>query len=134
LRAISIDREGMGLGGIKESLRWLKRGDMVAIFPEGRRSDDGEIAPFRPGFTALAVRAKTAILPVAIEGAFAAWPRGRKVPRLGTIHVCYGVPMLPAEFVGMDERTLLAEVERRVRACHAELRRHAAFRQGPGKT
>jgi len=36
---------------------------MVLIFPEGTRTRDGEIAPFRPGFTALAVRAKAAILP-----------------------------------------------------------------------
>ena len=36
---------------------------------------------------------------------------------------------MPADFEGMDERTLLAEVERRVRQCHAELRRHATFRQ-----
>ena len=75
LDAIPIDRDGLGLGGIKESLRRLKRGEMLLIFPEGRRTDDGEVADFRPGFTALAVRSKVAILPVAIEGAFAAWPR-----------------------------------------------------------
>jgi 1-acyl-sn-glycerol-3-phosphate acyltransferase len=129
LRAISIDREGIGLGGIKESLRRLKRGDIVAIFPEGRRTDDGEIGPFRPGFTALAVRAKTAILPAAVEGAFAAWPRWHKLPRLGTIHVCYGTPLLPAEIEGMEERALLAEVERRVRQCHQQLLQHPEFRR-----
>ena len=132
LDAIPIDREGLGLAGIKESLRRLKRGEMVTIFPEGTRTGDGEIGPFLPGFTALAVRGKAAILPVAIEGAFVAWPRWRKLPRLGTIHVRYGVPLLPADVAGMDERALLAEVERRVRQCHAELRRHPTFRQGRG--
>jgi 1-acyl-sn-glycerol-3-phosphate acyltransferase len=129
LDAIPIDREGLGLGGIKESLRRLKRGEMVAIFPEGTRTRDGEVGPFHAGFTALAVRAKAAILPVAIEGAFAAWPRGQTFPRLGTIHVHYGVPILPDELEGRDEQQLLAEVEHRVRQCHARLRQHRAFQR-----
>jgi len=120
--SIPIDREGIGLGGIKESLKRLKRGEMVVIFPEGTRSSDGEIHPFRPGFTALAVRSKAAILPVAIDGAFAAWPRWQKFPGLGRIRVHFGEPILPGEFAGRDERDLLAEVERRVRECHARLR------------
>ena len=78
LDAIPIDREGIGLGGIKESLRRLKRGEMVLIFPEGTRTRDGEIATFRPGFTTLAVRSKAAILPMAIEGAYDVWPRQHK--------------------------------------------------------
>ncbi len=134
LDAIPIDREGMGLAGLKESLRRLKRGEMVLIFPEGTRSRDGEISKFLPGFTALAVRSQAAILPVAIEGAHAAWPRGRKLPRPGRIHVHFGCPILPEEIKGRDERELLAEVQRRVRRCHAELRRHPVFasRRGAG--
>ena len=78
--AIPIDREGVGLSGVKESLRRLKRGEMVVVFPEGTRTRDGEIGRFRPGFTALASRSGAAILPVAVEGAFAAWPRARSFP------------------------------------------------------
>ena len=127
LDAIPIDRDGMGLNGIKESLRRLKRGEMVLIFPEGTRTPNGEMATFRPGFTVLAARSKAWILPVAIEGAFDAWPRSRNLPRLGTIHVLYGQPIPPEEVAGCDERDLVAEVERRVRRCHAMLRKHAAF-------
>jgi len=120
--AFPIDREGLGLSGIKESLRRLKRGEMVLIFPEGTRSSDGEIAPFRPGFTTLAVRSKAAILPVAIEGAFQVWPRSRKFPGLGKIHVHYGAPIMPDDVVGRDEHELVAEVERRVHECLANIR------------
>jgi 1-acyl-sn-glycerol-3-phosphate acyltransferase len=121
VNSIPIDRDGIGLGGIKEALRRLKRGEMVLIFPEGTRTRDGKIARFRPGFTALAVRSGAAILPVALDGAFQAYPRSRKFPGPGRIRVCYGPPMMPAELAGRDERELLAEVERRVRACHARL-------------
>ena len=51
LDAIPLDRDGIGIAGLKESLRRLKRGEMVLIFPEGRRTSDGKIASFRPGFT-----------------------------------------------------------------------------------
>ena len=122
LDAIPIDREGLGLQGIKESLRRLKRGEMVLIFPEGTRSRDGEIAPFKPGFTVLALRSGASILPAAIDGAYAAWPRGQKFPGLGVIRVRYGRPLLPEEIEGREDRELAAEVERRVRECQAEIR------------
>ena len=88
-------------------MRRLKWGEMVLVFPEGTRTRDGEIGPFRPGFTALASRSGAAILPVAVDGAYAAWPRDQKFPGLGRIWVRYGPPLLPEEIRGRDERELL---------------------------
>ena len=133
LDAIPIDRDGLGLNGIKEALRRLKRGEMVLIFPEGTRSRDGRVAPFRPGFTVLAARCKAWILPVAIDGAFEAWPRSQTLPGPGRIHIYYGEPIPPEEVAGRDERELLAEVERRVGQCHAMLLKHQQF-AGKAKT
>jgi 1-acyl-sn-glycerol-3-phosphate acyltransferase len=125
LDAIPIDREGIGLSGIKESLKRLKRGEMVLIFPEGTRTRDGNVGTFRPGFTTLAVRSGAAILPVAIEGAYQAWPRCHRFPRLGRVRVHYGKPMLPSEIAGRDERELLEEVHRRVCECLAIVKAQA---------
>ncbi len=127
VNAIPIDRDGVGLGGIKETLRRLKRGEMVLVFPEGTRTPDGEIHPFRPGFTALAVRSKATIVPAAIEGAFDAWPRWQKFPKSGTVRVHYGAPILPSQIQVTDDRELVAEVERRVRECQAVLRQRPVF-------
>jgi len=121
LNAIPIDREGGGLAGLKETLRRLKRGEMVLLFPEGTRTRDGRIGPFRPGFTTLAVRGRAAVLPVAIEGAYCAWPRRRRLPWVATIHVHYAQPLSAAEVACFAERELLREVEGRVRACHEML-------------
>jgi 1-acyl-sn-glycerol-3-phosphate acyltransferase len=131
LNAIPIDREGIGLSGIKESLKRLKRGEMLLIFPEGTRTPDGQIKPFRPGFTSLAVRSGAAILPVAIEGAYQCWPKSQKLPRPGKIRVHYGKPILPQEYAGMDERDLLVLVEKRVRQCHDEVLRELG-KSAPG--
>jgi 1-acyl-sn-glycerol-3-phosphate acyltransferase len=75
LDAIPIDREGGGLAGLKETLRRLKAGELVLIFPEGTRTHDGEVAPLKPGFIAVARRSRVPLIPVGIDGAYQAWPR-----------------------------------------------------------
>ncbi len=119
LGAFPIEREGRGFGGIKETLRRLRRGEVIMIFPEGARTSDGRIHPFRPGIRMLAIRSGATIVPVAIEGAYQAWPRWRLFPRLGTIHIHFGEPLLPQTIQELGEDALVEEVERRVRRDHA---------------
>jgi 1-acyl-sn-glycerol-3-phosphate acyltransferase len=122
LDAIPIDREGLGLSGIKETLRRVRNDEIVAIFPEGTRTRDGEIVPLKGGFAALARRAGVPLVPVGIEGAFHAWPRQRRFPRPGTIEIVFGQPLQPEQAAGLDDAQLLAEIELRLRACHAAAR------------
>ena len=75
LDAIEIDREGGGLMGLRETLVRLKRGEMVLIFPEGTRTYDGAMGTLKPGFLAIARRAKVPLVPVAIVGAYDVIPR-----------------------------------------------------------
>lgn len=123
LDAIPIDRDGLGMSGLKETLRRLKRGELVLLFPEGTRTRDGDVHRLKPGFNALAKRAGVPLLPVAIDGAWQAWPKARPFPRLDVIHIQIGPPILPEEIARYDERELVDEVERRIRACLDEARR-----------
>ncbi len=118
LDAIPLDREGIALGGLKESLKRLKAGEMLLIFPEGTRTRDGEVGKLKPGFLALARRSKAKLLPVAIEGAYSAWPRTNLLPQPAVIHIQVGAALCPAEFSGWDDERLLAEIDRRIRECH----------------
>jgi 1-acyl-sn-glycerol-3-phosphate acyltransferase len=135
LDAIPIDREGIGLGGLKESLRRLKDGEMLVIFPEGTRTQSGNVGELKPGFLALARRAKVPLLPVAVDGAYDSWPRRNLLPQPAMIYVCLGQPLDPEEMSCLNDTALLAEVDRRIRAAHAAARA-GRFRalQNDGKT
>jgi 1-acyl-sn-glycerol-3-phosphate acyltransferase len=118
LDAIPIDREGGGLAGLKETLKRIKRGEMVLIFPEGTRTPDGEVHRMMAGFCAIARRGKVPLVPVALDGAYDAWPRQRALPRPATVHVVWGDPISPACAAKLSDDELVAEVEKRIRACH----------------
>jgi 1-acyl-sn-glycerol-3-phosphate acyltransferase len=122
LDAIPIDREGGGLAGLKETLRRLKSGELVLIFPEGTRTHDGEVAALKPGFIAVARRSRVPLVPVAIDGAYQAWPRTAKFPRPTRLAVVIGPPILADLVAELSDEDLLAELEQRILNCHAEAR------------
>src|SRR5262245_13982807 len=122
LDAIPIDREGGGLAGLKETLRRLRGGEQVLIFPEGTRTRDGEVAPLKPGFIAVARRSGVPLVPVGLDGAYQAWPRTSRWPRGGRIAVVIGEPISPEQVAAFSDDELLAELEQRILTCHAKAR------------
>jgi 1-acyl-sn-glycerol-3-phosphate acyltransferase len=123
LDAIPLDQEGIGLSGIKETLKRLRNGEAIVIFPEGSRSWDGEMQPLLPGFCAIARRCRVPMVPVGIAGAYEAWRRGTPFPKLtGVIHIQFGRPLMPAESAKYNDIELMAEIDRRIRACFEQAR------------
>ena len=127
LDAIPLNRDGIGIEGIKKAIRFLRGGRMLVLFPEGTRTPDGEIKDFKPGFTTLARRSKVPILPVSIEGAYDAWPKGTALPRPAQVHLYYGVPIMPEEYDKMSEEELVDELRRRIVEGQEKLREHPHF-------
>lgn len=119
---IPIDREATGIGGLKETLRRIKRGESVVMFPEGTRSSDGEIQPMMSGFCAVAKRSKATLMPIAFEGAFKAYSRKMKFPRPGRIHAVMGKPITFAEYSHLDDEAITRLLETRIKECFAEAR------------
>lgn len=124
LDAIPIDRDGGGASGLKETLKRLKRGEVVLIFPEGTRTPNGKVGRLKPGFCALARRSKVPIIPVGFDGAYEAWSRKAKVPRFAAVTVEIGEPIYPHQFDQYDDDQLLDEVERRMKACYDRAHRN----------
>ena len=78
---IIIMKEGDDvINSIKRMASVLKKGRNIIIFPEGTRTRDGEIAEFKQTFAILATELNVPVVPVAIKGAYEAFPRNRKIP------------------------------------------------------
>ena len=74
---------GETIKAVKEALRSLRDGAVLAVFPEGAREfSDGQMFPFKTGAVQIAQQARVPILPVTIRGGNRIWPRGQKYPRL----------------------------------------------------
>jgi 1-acyl-sn-glycerol-3-phosphate acyltransferase len=75
--------------------RLLADGWTVVVFPEGTRSRDGFVGPFRTGAAEIAVGCQVSVIPVGILGTYAAMPRGSHwpVPGRPRVSVRYGPPM-----------------------------------------
>jgi len=117
---VPIDREAARGGAIREMVARLDHGFLVGMFPEGTRTNDGEIGEFKPGFISLVRRSRRPIVAVGIAGAFESYPRGR-LPRPGRIRVVFGEPWQPEDYAEYCERgreaELVAAVRQRVQDC-----------------
>jgi 1-acyl-sn-glycerol-3-phosphate acyltransferase len=89
----------------RRSLRWLREGGAVMIFPEGGRArGDGEMLRFKTGAVRLALEAGVPVLPVTVRGGHTAWPRGQRWPRPGHVEIVYHPLRRPSLRPGEDAR------------------------------
>ncbi|MFO1190326.1 MAG: AMP-binding protein [Alphaproteobacteria bacterium] len=78
------------VGALEAGVAALREGAVLPWFPESWRSPDGMIQRFMPGIGRLLLDAGVPVVPVYIDGAFAAMPRGRAWPRPVPITVRFG--------------------------------------------
>ncbi len=75
----------------------LKKGKNVIIFPEGSRSYDGEMVPFKKTFAILSKELNVPVVPVCIRGAYDVLPRGSRWIKSKKIEVEYLPPLMPED-------------------------------------
>ncbi|MBA4391213.1 MAG: 1-acyl-sn-glycerol-3-phosphate acyltransferase [Syntrophus sp. (in: bacteria)] len=94
---ISIDREKPreALKAMEEAANKIRNGMNIVIFPEGTRSVDGMLLPFKKGGFTLALRAMVPIVPIGIYGTSRLQPKGSFIPKeKGVIYIHIGEPII----------------------------------------
>jgi long-chain acyl-CoA synthetase len=103
--------------GARDTLRYigevLGAGFSVLIFPEGQRTQAGEINEFRAGIGMIGARLGVPILPVRLRGADEVLHRNARMARRARVTVSFGAPLV---LLGDNYRALAREVEDAVRA------------------
>ncbi|HEX6739124.1 MAG TPA: lysophospholipid acyltransferase family protein [Vicinamibacteria bacterium] len=118
--AFPVDvRRGQGRAAYEKAKALVLAGEVVGIFPEGKRSRTGWMeSTLRQGAARLAWETGAPLVPATISGAFRAWPYHQALPRPGRIRVRFHEPIDPAPLRGLAEDEalprLLEELRRRV--------------------
>ena len=88
-----FDRHGHTAESLGLALGLLGRSHSLLFFPEGGRSPDGKMRPFKRGIGLLALESGVPVVPAYIQGSFQALPKGHAVPKRHPIHIRFGQPI-----------------------------------------
>lgn len=116
INCLFLDRTNIrnGLKTILKGADYIKNGISIFIFPEGTRSKDGKLQPFKEGSMKMAEKADCPIIPVAMTGTAALFEN--QFPRIkrGTVTVEFGTPIHISELSKEDKKFLGAYTQKKI--------------------
>lgn len=93
LGQIPVHRGQPDRAALKQGLEQLAKGGVLGVFPEGTRGT-GQLEQVSHGLAYLALRSGAQVVPIAVVGTAAAWPKSRRLPRFrAPVRVVYGAPV-----------------------------------------
>ena len=104
------------MGAIDLAAASIRSGNSFLIFPEGTRSRNEELLPFKKGGFIMAIKAQAPIVPVAVSGGRDAMRKGSAIIRPVMVDVKIGEPVLTAGYTLDDRDLLIAIVRERIEA------------------
>ena len=118
---ISVDRKNhvQAVQSLHTAAGLVRAGTSLIVFPEGTRSRDRRVQPFKKGPFALAMEARVPIVPVAVSGSAAVTPSGLVAVRPGVIRMAVGEPVDPSRYA--DRLALLTVVRERIIELHRSI-------------
>jgi long-chain acyl-CoA synthetase len=124
LHVVVVDPDINLVPAMKAGAWGLRRGMVLVLYPEGERSIDGTPKRFKKGAAILATHLKVPIVPIAIEGFYDAWPRGKSFfQKITRMSMAIGDPIAPPEGPVSEKfyEQFMAKVKARVVEMYDEL-------------
>ena len=107
---ISRNNPREAVKGIKKAVATLKEGASVLIFPEGTRSMDGRLQPFKRGGFHLAMKSGCELVPILLTGSYKIVPKGSLKINRGTFAMKIGKPISVKNYAKKDMDSLMEQV------------------------
>ena len=120
---VFVDRSNstQAVGSLNAAAERVRGGISLLAYPEGTRSRDGRILPFKKGPFVLALQAGVPVVPIAIAGSMHCMPAHLRPFRPGVVRMSIGAP-IPTAGLSMDQREdLVRQAREAVLALHASL-------------
>lgn len=111
--AFPLPQQRSPRGAFRYMQELVDEGHSILIYPEGRRSPDGQILPFRRGVGLVALHLALPVIPIRLDGLDRVFPPKARLPRRGPVRVAFGAPLWPA---GDDSAAFTARIEAAVHA------------------
>lgn len=101
--AIPVDRTGgrAAAGALETGKRVLADGELFGIYPEGTRSPDGKLYRGKTGVARLALESGARVIPAAMMNTGELQPIGKKLPKIGRVHIRIGEPIDFSRYAGL---------------------------------
>jgi len=117
LRVIVVDPDANLIPAMRAGAFGLRQRMGLMLYPEGERSIDGAPKIFKKGAAILAIHLQVPIVPIAINGFFDAWPRGKSFQKFAPLKIKFGKRMMPPPETEASEETyakMTAELKARI--------------------
>jgi long-chain acyl-CoA synthetase len=125
LRVVVVDPDANLIPAMRAGAYGLKHGRVLILYPEGERSIDGAPRRFKKGAAILSIHMQVPIVPIAIDGFYDAWPRGKPFQKFAPLKMKIGDPIFPppeAEASEAAYEKLITQVKAKVVKMWEELR------------
>ena len=100
---IPVARGTGDMRALKLTIKALREGKVVSMFPEGTRSPDGSLQSAKSGVGMIVEKSACAVVPAYIRGSYEAFPKGSKWIKPTPVSINFGLPILPDDFKALGQ-------------------------------